>query len=125
MEQCSICEFHIQSEVDDGLPNLRRARTRSGNEALRVMNRGLEHQYIICVGLPPRISTMVPPGSVGALIAAASRFDIPSNIARIGASTPCSSIDCAKAGVARLVTTFRLNTITNCFACLYMVAIQP
>ena len=46
---------------------------------------------VIWVGLPSRINTMIPPASNGFLIAAASRFAMPSNMAVIGARTACSS----------------------------------
>lgn len=46
---------------------------------------------VIWVGLPSRMRTIVPPGSVGSLMAAASRFAMPSNIAVTGARTACSS----------------------------------
>ncbi len=49
------------------------------------------------MGLPSRISTMVPPGNNGSLIAAASRFAIPSNMAFTGARTACSSGVAARA----------------------------
>src|SRR5579864_2411184 len=87
--------------------------------------RSAKASNVICVGLPSRISTIVPPGSVGALIAAASRFDMPSNIAWIGASTACSSADWAKAGVTRIVARIVLNKKMPCFPCLYMFAILP
>src|SRR5262249_54368072 len=56
---------------------------------------------VIWVGLPSRISTIVPPGSNGFLIAAASRFAMPSNMAVIGASTACSSGVAAESGLMR------------------------
>ena len=45
---------------------------------------------VICAGLPSRIRTMTPPGSVGFLMAAASRADMPANMAWIGARTAWS-----------------------------------
>lgn len=87
--------------------------------------RSAKASKVICAGLPLRISTIVPPGNVGALIAAASRFDMPSNIAWMGASAACSSADCATAWVARPVARIVLKRKTGRLACLFMPAILP
>ena len=67
----------VNALLDLALPGLPTASAKASN--------------VIWVGLPSRISTMPPPGSNGFLIAAASRFAMPSNIAVIGAMTACSS----------------------------------
>src|ERR1051326_4586052 len=64
--------------------------------------RAAKSSKVIWVGLPSRISTIVPPGSNGFLIAAASRFAMPSNIAVIGDRTAWASVaeGSAESGVA-------------------------
>jgi hypothetical protein len=53
--------------------------------------RSAKASNVIWVGLTSRISTIVPPGSSGCLMASASRFAMPSNITFSGARTACSS----------------------------------
>jgi hypothetical protein len=73
--------------------------------------------------LPSRISTILPPGSVGALMPAASRVTCHQTSHGSAPAQLAPPPIARKARVARLVTRIALNTITNCFACLYMLAI--
>ena len=74
-------------------------------------------------GLPVAHQHHRAAGNVGASIAAASRFDMPSNVAWIGASAACSSADCAKVRIATLVVRIAPKKKMNCFACMFMPAI--
>ena len=68
---------------------------------------------VIWVGLPSRIRTMTPPGSVGFLMAAASRADMPANIAWMGARTAWSSGVSAGAWRARGQRAARSGSVAN------------
>src|SRR5580698_2565542 len=76
---------------------------------LGLPTRSAKASMVIWLGLPSRIRTIVAPGIAGALMAAASRADMPANMALMGIRTASSS------GVAALRTgmTVQAATVIN------------